>query len=92
MENKTKRKIFFSNTSTTKKKKLQLHNLKSGMKGFFCTCNYREKECIQEACNILTYYSEKIEDLKKKTVSSKLKKFFLNLNSRLNIYLNVLII
>ncbi|CAL8100147.1 unnamed protein product [Orchesella dallaii] len=33
-------------------------NLRSGMKGFICTTNMRERECVREAYNILNEYAE----------------------------------
>lgn len=30
------------------------------LKGFFCTCNTREKDCIKEAYNILNKYADKL--------------------------------
>nr|CAD7266044.1 unnamed protein product [Timema shepardi] len=34
-------------------------SLKPGLKGFICSCNNREKECIREAYNILNEYADK---------------------------------
>ncbi|KAJ9577321.1 hypothetical protein L9F63_006104 [Diploptera punctata] len=32
--------------------------LKPGLRGFLCTCNYREKDCIRESYNILIEYAD----------------------------------
>lgn len=34
--------------------------LEPGFKGFFCTCNFREKDCVKEAYNILNEYTAKL--------------------------------
>ncbi|CAG9115885.1 hypothetical protein JYU34_016757 [Plutella xylostella] len=34
--------------------------LEAGFKGFFCTCNFREKDCVKEAYNILNEYVDKL--------------------------------
>lgn len=34
--------------------------LETGIKGFFCTCNGKEKECIRESYNILNYYADQL--------------------------------
>lgn len=34
--------------------------LEPGLKGFICTCNFREHDCIREAYNILNEYADRI--------------------------------
>lgn len=34
--------------------------LKAGLKGFVCTCNGMEKQCIRESYNILNEYADKL--------------------------------
>lgn len=34
--------------------------MKTGMKGFICTCNGNEKQCVQESYNILNEYADKL--------------------------------
>lgn len=41
-------------------KKRKLHSLEAGARGFLCTCNFQEKNCISEACNILTEYADRL--------------------------------
>ncbi|XP_063235360.1 THUMP domain-containing protein 1 homolog isoform X2 [Bacillus rossius redtenbacheri] len=56
--NYQKRKKPYYNYRTNKKQKEFV--LKAGLKGFLCTCNAREGDCIREAYNILNEYSEKL--------------------------------
>ncbi|KAK5642979.1 hypothetical protein RI129_009146 [Pyrocoelia pectoralis] len=35
--------------------------LQPGLKGFFCSCNVREKDCISESYNILNEYADQLE-------------------------------
>ncbi|OXU24577.1 hypothetical protein TSAR_003265 [Trichomalopsis sarcophagae] len=58
MEGKKKRKNYFSNQGNDYKRKRL--SLEPGMRGFLCTCNFREKECVREAYNLLEEYSDKI--------------------------------
>ncbi|XP_017887554.1 THUMP domain-containing protein 1 homolog [Ceratina calcarata] len=56
--------------SVEKRKKNYFHNfgnkkqkpfiLEPGMKGFLCTCNFSEKECIRDAYKILNEFSDEI--------------------------------
>ncbi|XKL65261.1 hypothetical protein PGB90_008681 [Kerria lacca] len=55
---KNKRKRFFSSNLMAKKKKDLF--MKTGMKGFICTCNGNEKQCVQESYNILNEYADKL--------------------------------
>ena len=59
MEEKKKRKNYFS-SKTNPNKKRKNFVLECGMKGFLCTTNFREKECVREAYNLLNEYSEKL--------------------------------
>lgn len=34
--------------------------MEPGFRGFFCTCNFREKDCVKEAYNILNEYADKL--------------------------------
>lgn len=36
------------------------YSLEPGYKGFFCTCNFREKDCVKEAYNLLNEYANKL--------------------------------
>lgn len=35
--------------------------LEPGFRGFFCTCNFREKDCVKEAYNLLNEYADKLQ-------------------------------
>ncbi|XP_046660332.1 THUMP domain-containing protein 1 homolog [Homalodisca vitripennis] len=39
------------------------HYLQPGLKGFICTCNMREKDCVRESYNILNEYADKLYGL-----------------------------
>jgi tRNA acetyltransferase TAN1 len=67
MKGNKKRKNYFSKQGTDQKRKKGL-TLESGMKGFLCTCNFRERDCIREAYNLLNEYSDKIYGLQRKEV------------------------
>ncbi|RZF39564.1 hypothetical protein LSTR_LSTR001085 [Laodelphax striatellus] len=47
---------FYSNESRKKFK----YCLDTGLQGFLCTCNNREKDCVREAYNILNDYGDKL--------------------------------
>lgn len=49
-----KKKKFYFRKSRNK------YFLEAGFKGFFCTCNFREKDCVKEAYNILNEYAMKL--------------------------------
>lgn len=49
-----KRKKQFSPTSQKRRRFI----LEPGMKGFLCSCNFREKDCIRESYNILNEYAD----------------------------------
>ena len=55
---KNKRKPYFSSNLMAKKRKDLF--LKAGMKGFICTCNGNEKQCIRESYNILNEYADRL--------------------------------
>ncbi|CAG2061211.1 unnamed protein product [Timema podura] len=46
-------------------------SLKPGLKGFICSCNNREKECIREAYNILNEYADKFFPEQKAQVTTR---------------------
>ncbi|XP_011495962.1 PREDICTED: THUMP domain-containing protein 1 [Ceratosolen solmsi marchali] len=69
MKENKKRKNYFSNEGTDKKKKKRLA-LENGMRGFLCTCNFRERDCIREAYNLLNEYSDKICESQKKQLET----------------------
>lgn len=48
----------FNNWNNSKKK--FRNYLAPGMKGFLCTCNFREKDCVKESYNILNEYADEI--------------------------------
>ncbi|XP_075225029.1 THUMP domain-containing protein 1 homolog [Lycorma delicatula] len=48
------------NSSYNANKRRRKHVLETGMRGFLCTCNAKEKECIREAYNILNDYADKL--------------------------------
>lgn len=62
MEGKKKRKNYFSNHGNDHKRRKRL-SLEIGMRGFLCTCNFREKDCVREAYNLLEEYADKISVL-----------------------------
>lgn len=49
-----------SNYYTQKKRKE--HVLEPGLKGFLCTCNFREKECVKESYYLLNLYADILND------------------------------
>lgn len=51
--NKNKKKYFQRNVR-------KRHFLEPGLTGFFCTCNFREKDCVRESYNILNEYADKL--------------------------------
>lgn len=46
-------------TNLMKKKRMDLF-VKPGLKGFLCTCNGYEKDCIRESYNLLNEYADKL--------------------------------
>lgn len=43
-------------------KNSRLHSLEANLKGFLCSCNNREKECVREAYNLLNRYSNTLPE------------------------------
>ena len=41
-------------------KKRKEFSLDAGMKGFLCTCNFREKDCIRDVYKLLNEFSDKL--------------------------------
>uniref|UniRef100_A0A0N7Z8J7 Putative thump domain-containing protein n=1 Tax=Rhodnius neglectus TaxID=72488 RepID=A0A0N7Z8J7_9HEMI len=80
-----KRKSYFSNAQLPKRKKLFLQ---SGMKGFFCTSNGKEKDCIREALNLLDEQYSKIcpkteeNEFRKEDIERELEKEVEELKNR----------
>jgi hypothetical protein len=54
---KRKKPNFYSSQKARKKREFVL---KPGLKGFLCTCNNREKDCIRESYNILIEYADSL--------------------------------
>ncbi|CAK1604316.1 unnamed protein product [Parnassius mnemosyne] len=52
-DTRKKKKFYF-------RKRRNKYFLESGFKGFFCTCNFREKDCVKEMYNLLNEYAEKL--------------------------------
>lgn len=60
-KNKRKRNTFaYNRYKQQQHKKRRQQVLETGLKGFFCTCNGKEKECIKESYNILNYYADQL--------------------------------
>lgn len=55
---KPKRKKYFSSKLMAKKNRDLF--VKPGIKGFVCTCNGNEKQCIRESYNILNEYADQL--------------------------------
>lgn len=51
-----KRKKYHSNNPHKRGK----YNLEPGLKGFLCSCNFREKDCVRESYNILNEYFDRL--------------------------------
>jgi len=54
---KRKKPNFYGSQKPKKKREFVL---KPGLKGFLCTCNSREKDCIRESYNILNEYADSL--------------------------------
>uniref|UniRef100_A0A1B6CRM5 THUMP domain-containing protein n=1 Tax=Clastoptera arizonana TaxID=38151 RepID=A0A1B6CRM5_9HEMI len=54
-----------------RKKTSRYQLLEPGLKGFLCTCNGREKDCIRESYNILNEYADKLYCTEKSFVNFK---------------------
>ncbi|KAF5278100.1 hypothetical protein FQR65_LT03616, partial [Abscondita terminalis] len=44
--------------------------LQPGLKGFFCSCNVRERDCVKESYNILNEYADKLYGPEKQEAAS----------------------
>ncbi|KAK2711539.1 THUMP domain-containing protein 1-like [Artemia franciscana] len=64
-ERKRKAKEYYKKSA--KAIKLKGRQLSPGLKGFLCTCNNAEKQCVREAYNILNEVSDKLYGLEKKS-------------------------
>ncbi|XP_026751483.1 THUMP domain-containing protein 1 homolog [Galleria mellonella] len=57
-DTRKKKKFYF-------RKRRNKYFLEPGFRGFFCTCNFREKDCVKEVYNLLNEYASKLyPDLK----------------------------
>lgn len=54
-----RKKNYFHNSSYNQKKRKQF-SLESSMKGFLCTCNFSEKECVRDAYKLLNEFADEI--------------------------------
>lgn len=54
-----RKKNYFQNNNYNQKKRKQF-SLESGMKGFLCTCNFSEKECVRDAYKLLNEFADEI--------------------------------
>lgn len=61
MEQKRK-KYYFPNKESNQKKRRHL-TLETGMTGFLCTCNFREKDCVRDAYKLLNEFADEIYGL-----------------------------
>lgn len=52
-DTRKKKKFYF-------RKRRNKYFLEPGFRGFFCTCNFREKECVKEVYNLLNEYAGKL--------------------------------
>lgn len=57
MDLQKKKRNYYSTIANNHKKRRQL-TLESGMTGFLCTCNFRQKDCVRDAYKILTEFSD----------------------------------
>lgn len=58
-----KRKKYYYLEKESNYKKCKYFNLETGMIGFLCTCNFREKDCIRDAYKLLNEFADKIDEL-----------------------------
>lgn len=68
---KHKRQKNYYLNSAKRQKQQHNHVLRSGLKGFLCTCNFHERDCVREAYNLLNQFADRLygpEDLKKGNV------------------------
>ncbi|CAK1553740.1 unnamed protein product [Leptosia nina] len=52
-DTRKKKKFYF-------RKRRNKYFLEPGFRGFFCTCNFREKDCVKEMYNLLNEYATKL--------------------------------
>ncbi|XP_053603002.1 THUMP domain-containing protein 1 homolog [Plodia interpunctella] len=52
-DTRKKKKFYF-------RKRKNKYFLEPGFRGFFCTCNFREKDCVKEVYNLLNEYTAKL--------------------------------
>ncbi|KAK4877616.1 hypothetical protein RN001_010122 [Aquatica leii] len=52
---------------TQKRKK---YVLEPGLKGFFCSCNVREKDCVKESYNVLNEYADELYGAENKEITN----------------------
>ncbi|XP_049866558.1 THUMP domain-containing protein 1 homolog [Pectinophora gossypiella] len=52
-DSRKKKKFYF-------RKRRNKYFLEPGFRGFFCTCNFREKECVKEVYNLLNEYADRL--------------------------------
>lgn len=60
-----KRKKYYYPNKESNLKKCKLFNLETGMTGFLCTCNFREKDCVRDAYKLLNEFADEIDELNK---------------------------
>lgn len=58
--NRKRSNFTYNNYRQQQNKRRRQYVLETGVKGFFCTCNGKEKECIRESYNILNYYADQL--------------------------------
>ncbi|XP_043666569.1 THUMP domain-containing protein 1 homolog [Vespula pensylvanica] len=68
MEQKRK-KYYFPNKDSNQKKRRHL-TLETGMTGFLCTCNFREKDCVRDAYKLLNEFADEIYGLNNDKIST----------------------
>ncbi|XP_014610823.1 PREDICTED: THUMP domain-containing protein 1 [Polistes canadensis] len=64
-----KRKKYYYPNKESNLKKCKLFNLETGMTGFLCTCNFREKDCVRDAYKLLNEFADKIDELNKDKIT-----------------------
>ncbi|XP_046738305.1 THUMP domain-containing protein 1 homolog [Diprion similis] len=59
MDLQKRKKNYYSGYHNHQKKRKQ-YNLEPGIRGFFCTCNFREKDCVREVYSVLSEYADNL--------------------------------
>lgn len=54
-----RKKNYFQSHESDQKKRKQFY-LEPGMKGFLCTCNFSEKECVRDAYKLFNEFADEI--------------------------------